>query len=349
MKRKEMILVLGALVLVVSLLFTTFTSCAPGGAKKMRLQAGTTSAASSVHLYGITVVKYMNAEIPEVELTVIETGGTPDNLTRMHNDELDIAFSTAYAPVWDAYTGDGATGLFDFGDDRYRQLPSYGAKQYLTTVRADSGVTKVEELEGKKFSAGIAGSFTEQCCRLTLEVLGITPDWQPGSTAEAVTQIKDRNWIGFCKTASGFTNLDASQIDIMSTTKIIPLGFTKEQMEKVKAVHPWMEWYTVPANAYKQLEEGHPSITAFGSGAGSTTKNHLSQETTYKMVRAMIDHQNELALIYPALAEVTHGKSEIEWFSALPGIAPMAAGFVQWCEEQGITVPETLIPPEYKR
>lgn len=346
MRARMMFSALLGLVMVVALVGT---SCAPAAAtpeksKKMAVNMGTTSAASSLYIYGIALAKVINEGAPELSVTALETGGSQDNNRRIREGEIKIASIMSYGSVYEAWAGLGIWAGKPFR--RIRQLPSYGTKQYGQIVRADSGIMKPEDLAGKPFSA-MAGSYTETSSREIYGTLGIKPDWKPSSTSEAVTNIKDRRWVGYSKALGGLRDLDASTLDIMSGTEIRLLSFTREQMQKAKAAFPQHEWIVVPANAYRQLKS-HPEIICFGAGAGTMVLDDMPAEITYKITKAMIEKQQYLATVYPGAGEIEHGKFEIDTLMGFPDPPQMAVGFVWWAQEKGIQVPQKLIPPEYK-
>ena len=91
-------------------------------------------------------------------------------------------------------------------------------------VRADSGVTTLKDLQGKKFSAGIRGSGAELLTRQMFQLLGIEPQWSPGSIQDAIEGTQNRQLAGYSKYGVG-TGLDATLRELMVSTQMDYLAF----------------------------------------------------------------------------------------------------------------------------
>ena len=112
-----------------------------------------------------------------------------------------------------------------------------------------------------------------------------------------------------------------------------------EDLEKLNTERP----YTVKAVVPDDVYPGVPGFQTFGTPLGANILASVPQELQYKVVKAMLDHWDEYLTIIPRY-EIF--ESPFKFTLEFP-VMPLAAGTVQYLKEEGYTVPEELIPPEY--
>jgi len=203
MKKRIMILVI-VLILVIGLTF-------PVLAAKKLISIGATGQASSYYAYHVAVAQLLNKNIPEIQVSVVETGGGADNLKRVANGEVEWG-QTSEPDAYECYKG---IGLWE-GQEPSSDLRLYWAVHpitYLFVVREDSGINSLQELDGKKFNPGGSGSSTERLTEKTLNLMGITPEYYRGGYSDVVEAIKNRRISGYVKSAS-ITKPDATILDL---------------------------------------------------------------------------------------------------------------------------------------
>jgi TRAP-type uncharacterized transport system substrate-binding protein len=66
----------------------------PAEAQKKRLAMGCTQTASSHYAYCVGAAKAINLAVPDVDVSVVETGATVDNMKRMQKGALDYGLVT---------------------------------------------------------------------------------------------------------------------------------------------------------------------------------------------------------------------------------------------------------------
>lgn len=337
-------------ILMIALLVTTACTPkeeAPAVPAVQKYLFGSTSTSSSWYVEAVTLIRIMNKYVPEASITVVESGATMDDSKRMHQGDISGHFASnfdgvlaAFKGTVDPFKGDPATEA--------RVLIILGAIPQPIVVRADSGITKLDDLNGKSFSGGIVGSSAEYNAKAFFDANGVKVDWYLGSWADAITAIKDRRCVGMCKAMAGLTSLDASMLDVQSMTPIRMISPTDEQMKKGLAVLPGLGDITVPAGSIPTLPD-EPAFTAMAPATGGFVSSAVPQELQYKWFKALIEHHSEFEAGFPTLA----GFDPIELTPKMvalpepPGL--LSAGTVQYLEEIGVTVPPEIIPPEYVR
>ena len=95
-------LVTGLLVLI--LVFCVSAQEAAAGKKLISIAA--TGSASSLYVYHVTVSQLLNKKLPEIQVSVLETGAALDNLRRMRKNEADLA-QFAEPDFYEFYNGIG--------------------------------------------------------------------------------------------------------------------------------------------------------------------------------------------------------------------------------------------------
>ena len=101
--------------------------------------------------------------------------------------------------------------------------------------------------QGKKFSAGIRGSGAELLTRQMFQLLGIEPQWSPGSIQDAVEGTQNRQLVGYSKYGVG-AGLDATLRELMVSTQMRYLTFDEEQQSAILAKIKGVDFADIPAN-----------------------------------------------------------------------------------------------------
>ncbi|HET7875733.1 MAG TPA: TAXI family TRAP transporter solute-binding subunit [Methylomirabilota bacterium] len=306
----------------------------PAEAQKKRLSMGCTATASSHFAYCVGQAKAINTMVPEVDVTVVETGATVDNLRRMLKSTIDYGLITN-EQVYLAQRGEATWKDNPFPD--VRNLWYYTVSAVYIIVREEAGIKALADLGGKKFSPGFRGSATEKMTETTLTHLGIKADWVRGGASDLVDAIKDKRIVGYAKAADGF-RLDASMMDIATTSPIRVLGFSDEQVKKVKEQYPYFPWVRVPANSVKGMGEFWAEAVVVGFAAPKSLPNDVA----YKLVKAVMEDKEHQRGAFKGMAD-DMAKVTLE-----QSLAPLHAGAIKYFREKGLKIPDQLIPAEAK-
>ncbi len=149
-----------------------FTLAFPGisEAKKKYIFFGASAATSSHYAYVVGAAKAINKYVPDVKANVVETGASVDNIKRIGAGEIDIGIGSMKT-MYEAWGGLARWKNKPVKDLRLLWLYAIGID--FIVVREDSGVKKLEDLNGKKFNPGIRGSATEATTKQIFKILGI--------------------------------------------------------------------------------------------------------------------------------------------------------------------------------
>jgi TRAP transporter TAXI family solute receptor len=267
-------------------------------AAKGTITFGSTNATSSNYALAVAMSKAIKKELPDANVTMIETGASVDNIRRMVKGELDFGLVMADTSI-QALNGDGP-----FKDKAVNDLAVLYVHDVVTlqlVVRADAGIATLKDLQGKRFSAGIRGSGAELLTREMFKVLGIEPQWSPGSINDAVEGTQNRQLVGYSKYGVG-SGLDATLRELLVSTPMRYLDFDEAQRTAIKAKIRGVDFGAVPANTIAgQGEVSTPVVLGTYSARIST----MDDATAYAIAKAINENRQLLIDVFPHLKDVS--------------------------------------------
>ena len=119
----------------------------------------------------------LGKDLPDVNITQVTTGGSTENAKRLIKGELDMGI--VYGSH--VFMAQEPTGPFKDGEkgDMLRGVAmAYEGPTYFVTL-ADSGLSSIADLAGKKVALGPPGSGTVFNCSNILTALGILDQVEP--------------------------------------------------------------------------------------------------------------------------------------------------------------------------
>jgi len=319
--------------IVVSLFILVFASGA--NAEQLNLMWGSTSASSGFYPMNVAMAEIINKTLEDIHVTVVETGGTGDNFKGMERGD----FKFGQASDGNIHMAQTGTGIYE-GKllKEPRMLIVANPLAYIAAVTEESGVKKLSDLNGKKFSAGLKGSVCEILYYKALEAFGIKPEFVPASTGDAVEAMKDRRIVGFAKSTST-TVADSAIQDVATSRKVRIIGFNEEERKKFKEILPIYNFFTVKGSVYDQEED----VIVPGEHFGMSVSASLPEEAAYKIFKTLYENRDQIAATYAG----TRGHDIL----ALTSNAScwLHPGVIRYLEEIGVQLRPDQYPPEYKK
>ncbi len=317
------------------LLATVLAGCAAvafsgAASAQEKLLIGATSASSSQYGYFVALSQLINAKVPGVESSVVETGATVDNLRRIGRNQVDLGLVTTNVG-YHAYAG---VGDFEGKKVDSRLMFVYSPAPQNVVVRADSGAQKLADLAGKRFNPGLKGSATEKTAEGVFKALGVAPDYVRGSTTDIVDSIKDNRVIGYVKSGVG-DKLDGSSLDIATFTPVRVLSLSPEQKKTVAEKFPDLSVVDIPAGA----AEGIPAYSTWSFGLAVHARPGLSDETAYRIAKAVFEDKTVQVGAMSSLKGV-----DMIQLTLGNGTVPLHPGVVRYLKEKGVAIPQKLLP-----
>ncbi len=268
-----------------------------GGAVSAKdITMGTTSPTSSHFTISVAMSKAIETGIEGATVNVIETGASVDNVLRLAREEIDLGLATTDILI----SARNGTGKFEGNaiPDTVALYP-YSASVLLFAVTEDSGVTSLDDLDGKKFNPGIRGSAAETLTTTVLSMFGINADLVHGAVGDAVEGIKNRQIIGYSKYGAS-NSADATLQELMTSTKMRLIGFSEEQEKAATEAMEGVGFTTLPAGLIPGSEEMRvPKLNVFFL----TRTGVMDDETAYDIARSIHQNMELLVEAWPQLAD----------------------------------------------
>ncbi len=260
---------------------------ASGDLSSIKINVGT--GGSTGTYYGFcNVISSLLKEKTGANLMIQSSGASKANILDIDDNIVDMAI--VQNDVMDyAYNG---TSLFaDIGAiDSFSTLGAAYAEVCQIVARADSGITSVADLKGKKVSVGDSGSGVEFNAEQILGAYDITfadIDKQNLSFQASADALKDGKIDAFFCTAGAPT---VAITDLSTTTGTVLVGLDKAHIEKLQSEYAFYAEYVVPAGTYNGIDT---DVTTVAVKATFIVSNDLDEETVYQLTKAIYENKDE--------------------------------------------------------
>ena len=268
--------------------------------------------------------------IPNTTAAAEVTGGSVANLQLIGSGRADIAFAQVDAS-WDAVNG---TDKFTSGKLPIQSLVvMYPNHMHVVTIDG-TGITKIEDLKGKRVSTGSPGSATVVFAFRVIEAAGLDKDKDMKrerlGVAESVNAIKDKKidaffWVGGLPTAA-VTDLGATP-----GTKIRFLDIAQNVDKMVAKYGAIYSGTVIPKGTY-------------GAGHDTDNKNvavwnimavnaSMPVDLAYQLTKLMLEKREELALTHKEALNI-----KVENQTKVKSGVPFHPGALKYFAEKGIKV-----------
>ncbi|MFC1580845.1 TAXI family TRAP transporter solute-binding subunit, partial [Thermodesulfobacteriota bacterium] len=205
---------------------------------------------------------------------------------------------------------------------------------------ADSGITKMSDLVGKRVNVGSVGSGSAANSIMVLKGLGLYDKVKLNhlSFGDAGRALADGQLdvIGMSSAPM------AAVVTLEASHKIRLLELDDAEFAKVMKMSPFYYKATMPAGVYKSWQKPYPCI-AFQIFWIAGEK--FSPELVYQMLKVVYDPKNKdyLKSVHRQLTTMSPS------FKPMVGLGtPLHPGAVKFWSERGEKIPPQLIPPEMK-
>jgi len=246
---------------------------------------------STYYAFAVGIAETLNKHASGSNVTVETSAGSVENV-KMARMRQNFLFTSPPSLVQEAIKAGG-----QFSEGGYEDIRSLWPIPGLVmhwVVRKDSGVESLEDLAGKRFIPGGAGSAGERITRAVLESKGIYDDINllTVDLSEGVRAVRNRRAVGFGTSSTP----PASMVqEIASTIDVRILELSDADFAKVS------DQYTrtvIPAGLYKGVDQDVDTIS-LPVALYSTKK--LSEDTAYKLTKAFWENRAEWEGTHPAM------------------------------------------------
>ncbi|GGY01122.1 TRAP ABC transporter [Litchfieldella qijiaojingensis] len=241
-----------------------------------------------------------------------------------------------------AYNGTGVRAFENNKIENLRGLIGLYPEAIHILAREDAGIDSVDDLAGKRVYVGDVGSGTEQDAMNIMGVYGVTVDDLQGavrgSSGDAVGLLRDDQIAAMFYTV-GLGS--AAIVEAAQTAPITVIPISDDQLTQLQEEYGFYTPFTIPAGTYPGVDEDVQTVTLTAMlGAAA----ELSEDDVYTFMNTVFNEH--LDTFYRDVQNPNLDK----FFTVEKGIEgmpiPLHPGAVKFYEEQGVEVPDDLIPSE---
>ena len=282
--------------------------------------------------YGGGLAEVIGRHVDGASASAEVTGASVENVALISRFDSDMALALADT-VYQAFHGEGPFEGRQVSE--LRALASIYPNAVQIVTLADSGITSLDDLRGKRVSVGAPGSGTEVSAQTLLEANGITYDdisQQRLNFNETADALRDGD------IDAGFWSVGpptSSIMNLATTRSIAIVALTEDEIAAATEAEPTFAPYTLRAGIYDGIAE--PVLTISTPNV-LIVHEDMDEELAYNITRAMYEHVDELIAIHPAANDTT-----IE-FSVDSTPIPFHPGALRYLEEMGAEVQDHQRP-----
>ncbi|CUX79607.1 MAG: TRAP-type transsport system substrate-binding component [Roseibaca calidilacus] len=303
---------------------------APVAAQELSIATGGTG---GVYFpYGGGLAEVISNHIDGASASAEVTGASVENVALIARGDSDIAIALADT-VYGAYNGTGAFEGRQVGE--LRALASIYPNAVQIVTLADSGISSLDDLRGKRVSVGAPGSGTEVSAQTLLEANGITYDdfdEQRLNFNETADALRDGD------IDAGFWSVGpptSSILNLATTRDITLVPLSSDQIAAAIEVEATFAPYTLREGLYDGVDM---AVATISTPNVLIVHADMDEELAYNITKAMYENVEELIAIHPAANDTT-----LE-FSVAATPIPFHPGALRYLEEVGADVQDRQRP-----
>lgn len=272
-------------------------------AERKFMTFGTAGVTGVYYPVGGTICRLVNRKAKEhgIRCTVESTGGSIYNLNAVRQDELDVAFAQS---DWHYSSAVGEGVFADLGADKgLRSVFSLHSEALTLVARADSDITKLDDIKGKRFNIGNPGSGTRSTVEELLRAKGWGKDvFTLASEFKASEQAQKLcdNQIDAFAFNTGHPNGSIQEVTSTCDVKIVPVQ--GEAVSSLVNKHSYYADATIPGGMYTNNPDDIPT---YGVKATLVSSANVDDEIVYQLVKAVFENFDNFKTTHPILSNLS--------------------------------------------
>ncbi|UTR12918.1 TAXI family TRAP transporter solute-binding subunit [Evansella sp. LMS18] len=310
--------------------------CGEEGGGNEFVTIATASTGGTYYPIGVGMGNLWSESLEGVSATGQSSAGSVENIDLLRNGEAQLAILQGLIGA-QAYTGQG-----NFEGNAYEDLRSISMLwpnvEHFVLMDNQIETGTIADIEGASFSVGPQASGTEQSTLVMMEALGLTKDdIDPEYLGydDTISAMRDGRLQGGSLPAgtpvAAITDMYASGVNASV------LEVTDEQLDAINDIYNTWYRFVIPGGTYPRVDEDIETIAQPNLLA---VAGDMDEDTVYNLTKALYEN---LDFMY----ETHNSARDMTLETALDGLpAPLHIGAYRYFEEQGMDIPEDLIPPE---
>ena len=328
----------GILLLIVGILLASaaFVGCAEDDDEAGRefLNITTATTGGTYYPMGTGLATLWTDEMEGINVSAQSSAGSVENVDILRGGEAELAIMQG---LIGAMALEGAGPFDEPYEDWYAITNLWPNVEHFVLEEGAVETGTAADIEGLRFSVGPSGSGTERSTITIMEGLGLCHEEDIDAEFlgydEAATEIRDGGLDGASMVAGD--PVPAVQDLMASPVDVEVLDFTDEQLEDINDVWPVWARYLVEEGVYSGYEQ---DIETIAQPNWLAVTDEVEDEVVYELTRLIFEETDYLMDVHAAAGYIDFDTA----FDGVPVKIHPAA--VEYYEEQGVEVPEELMP-----
>jgi TRAP transporter TAXI family solute receptor len=296
---------------------------------------------------GVAIATLVTRELgvrDQIYLSAITSSGSAENISLLDGDEVQLAIIQALfgSMAWQGtgyYEGRPVPSL--------RSLASLWANVEQVVVLAHLAptgtVADLTQLQSRRFSVGPKWSGTEVSATTLMRLLGFAPDRDFALAhlgySPSVDALQNGNIAGMFIAGGIPTGAITRAMASMGPGRLTLLEITGDQWDVIRSAYPIWTRFEIPIGTYPGQAR---AIQTIAQPNLLVTTSRASEEVIYRVVKTLFSRLESLHKMQAATRSMSLS-------GALEGLpVPLHPGAARFYREQGLRIPETLTPPEWR-
>ncbi len=265
--------------------------------------------------------------LKSTDCKALSTAGSIFNLKNLRSGALQIAVAQS---DWHYHAVSGSGPFAESGADaELRSLFSVHGEPFTVVARRDAGITKLQDLAGKRVNIGNPGSGQ----RATMEIVMAALGWDRSAFSLADELPADQQSLALCHDrvqamiyTVGHPNASVGQA--AGLCDAIMVEVSGEPIDKLITENPFYAETMIPGGIYA----GNPNpVRTFGVKATVVTTASLDEALAYAIVRSVLGDLRRFRKMHPAFGGLDAKRMVADGLSA-----PLHPGALRFAREAGL-------------
>ncbi len=304
------------------------TGTKPAEAQQRFVTIGTGGVTGVYYPTGGAICRLVNKQRKEhgIRCSVESTGGSVYNINTIRAGELDMGVAQS---DWQYHAYNGTSTFADAGPFKeLRAVFSVHPEPVTILARRDSGIRHIDDIKGKRFNIGNAGSGTRATWEVIEEALGwkredlkLAAELKSAETGQALCDNKIDAYFWLV----GHPNALAKET--MTSCDAVLVEVSGPGIDKLVKGNDFYRSATIPGRLYG----GIPDTKTFGVGATFVSSTSVPEDVVYQVVKAVFENFDDFKTLHPAFGVLKKEEMVRDSLSA-----PLHAGAAKYYKEVGL-------------
>lgn len=262
-------------------------------------------------------------------------GGSAQHVQLVHSKQTDLAPVTM-GPAYEGFVGTGwAKEKYNGIRNMFPMYPSY----FQWWTLAKTNIKSIHDLNGQVMALSGAGSPPDIYCRRMFELFNIKPKRiVNGSFGDTNNMLKD----GMLDASAAIAGIPhPAPVEMLSTHEIRILGLSRVDAEKFVSKNPGLSIDIIPVGTYKGQDKPIETISLW---TAMITHKDKPEDFIYAVIKATFENKDALMATFKGAKDIIP-ENIPKTYKAIP----LHVGAVKYYKEKGIPIPDSELPPEYKK